>query len=101
MRAGAGGIERIEIAVKDGDGKLLGDAVPVVSIVKDGGYAGLEIGDDPALEADIATSIDHKLGLGRLAGFVYEGLAPYGLPPSAARRRAGPITTPATYRART
>ena len=83
-----GRIARVAVAVRDAEGRLRGDAVPVVSIVKDGGYSGLEIGDDPAIEADLIASIDHKLGLGRLAGFVYEGLVPYGLPTSEARRRA-------------
>ena len=86
VRAGAaGGVERFEIAVKDGDGTLLADAIPVVSIEKNGCYAGLEIGDDPALERDLAASVEHKLSLGRLAGFVVEGLVPYGLNTSAAR----------------
>ena len=86
VRADADGrIERFEIAVKDGDGNLLADAIPVVSIEKNGCYAGLEIGDDPALERDLAASVEHKLSLGRLAGFVVEGLVPYGLNTSAAR----------------
>ena len=86
VRAGAdGGIERFDIAVKDADGNLLADAIPVVSIEKNGCYAGLEIGDDPALEQDLAASVEHKLSLGRLAGFVIEGLVPYGLNTSAAR----------------
>ena len=87
VRRGTGGFERIEIAVKDSNGKLRGDAVPVVSIVKDGGYSGLEIGDDPSIEADLIASIDQKLGLGRLSGFIVEGLVPYGLGTSEARVR--------------
>ncbi len=83
--AGAHGIERVEVAVKDAGGKLVADAIPVVSIVKDGTYSGLEIGDDPALEADLIASIEHKLGLGKLAGFVVEGIVPYGASPSKAR----------------
>ena len=86
VRTGAeGGIERFDIPVKDTDGNLLADAIPVVSIEKNGCYAGLEIGDDPALEEDLAASVAHKLSLGRLAGFVVEGLVPYGLNTSAAR----------------
>ena len=87
VRKGASGIERFEITVKDAEGKLLSDAIPVVSIVKDGGYSGLEIGDDPSIETDLIASIDQKLGLGRLAGFIFEGLVPYGIPTSEARRR--------------
>ena len=86
-RKGAGGIETVEVAVKDGDGKLLADAIPVVSIAKDGSYSGLEIGDDPSLEIDLIASIDHKLNMGRLAGFVVEGLTPYGANLSQARHK--------------
>lgn len=77
-RMGDHGIETIGVAVKGADGKLLADAIPAVSIVKDGSYSGLEIGDDPSLEQDLIASIDHKLGMGRLTGFVVEGLTPYG-----------------------
>ncbi len=90
VRVGAGGtsgIERIEVAVKDADGKLVADAIPVVSIVKDGSYSGLEIGDDPALELDLIASIEHKLALGKLAGFVIEGIVPYGSSASDARHK--------------
>ncbi len=59
----------------------------VVSIVKDGGYCGEEFGDDPALEPDLAFLIEHKLGLGRLAGFVTEGQVPYGAMTSRARQK--------------
>lgn len=82
-----GGLRPVTVAVKDAAGKLLPDAIPVVSIVKDGTYSTLEVGDDPALELDLIASIDHKLGLGKLAGFVVEGLVPYGTPPSTARHR--------------
>lgn len=78
---------RIDIAVKDAAGRLLADAIPVVSIVKDGGYATLEIGDDPSLEHDLIASIEHKLSLGKLTGLICEGLVPYGYPSSSARTR--------------
>ena len=44
-RKTAGGIELVDVAVKDAGGKLLADAIPVVSIVKDGGYCGDDFGD--------------------------------------------------------
>lgn len=81
------GIARVDIAVKDANGKLRGDAIPVVSITKDGSYSGLEVGDDPTLELDLAASVEHKLAMGCLAGFVVEGLVPYGAVPSVARAR--------------
>ena len=64
-----------------------GSAIPVVSIVKDGSYSTLEFGDDPALELDLIASIDHKLSMGRLTGFIIEGLVPYGTLPSQARHK--------------
>jgi len=84
-RKSAGGIELVDVAVKDAGGKLLADAIPVVSIMKDGSYCGIDFGDDPELEIDMIASIEHKVAMGRLAGFVIEGLVPYGSLPSTAR----------------
>ncbi len=84
-RKSAGGIELVDVPVKDAGGKLLADAIPVVSIMKDGSYCGIDFGDDPELEIDMIASIEHKLAMGRLAGFVIEGLVPYGSLPSTAR----------------
>jgi L-asparaginase len=86
-KADSGAIESIEIAVKDAQNGLLADAIPVVSIVKDGAYSTLDYGDDPALETDLHASIAHKLGLNRLTGFVVEGLTPYGHSASTAREK--------------
>lgn len=87
VRGADGGIALADEAVKDADGRLLADAIPVVSIVKDGSYSGLEIGDDGVLEEDLAASIAQKLNMGKLAGFVVEGLVPYGSLPSQARHK--------------
>jgi L-asparaginase len=87
VRRDGDAIELIEVAVKDADGLLSGDAVPVVSIIKDGSYSTLDYGDDPELEHDLIASIAHKLSLGKLAGLVCEGLVPYGTSPSTARNR--------------
>jgi L-asparaginase/Glu-tRNA(Gln) amidotransferase subunit D len=87
VRKTAEGIERVKVAVKDSAGKLLPDAIPVVSIAKDGSYSGLEVGDDPSLEVDLIASVDHKLAMGKLSGFVIEGLVPYGSTPSQARHK--------------
>jgi L-asparaginase len=85
VRAGAQRLERVSVPIKDASGQLLETAIPVVSIVKDGGYCGLDWGEDPALEVDLKASIDHKLSMGRLTGFVIEGLVPYGNMTSQAR----------------
>ena len=87
VRLGTGGIESFEIAIKNRNGEILPDAIPSVSIVKDGGYCGEDYDEDPALEGDLAYLLDHKLRLGRLAGFVTEGQVPYGAMTSQARQK--------------
>ncbi len=71
-------VSRIDIAVKDDQGHLSPHAIPLVSIVKDGGFAADAFGDDPAAESDLASLIRDRLSRGRLCGFVIEGLVPYG-----------------------
>jgi L-asparaginase len=87
VRGGRDGMETVEIAIKGSEGEILPNAIPSVSIVKDGGYCGEEFGEDPALEPDLAFLVEHKLGLGRLAGFVIEGQVPYGSMTSQARQK--------------
>jgi L-asparaginase len=87
VRAGRDSTETVEIAIKSPAGEILPSAIPSVSIVKDGGYCGEEFGDDPALEPDLAFLVEHKLGLGRLAGFVVEGQVPYGSMTSQGRQK--------------
>lgn len=87
VRMGRGGPELFDLDVKAANGDILPDAIPSVSIVKDGGYCGEDFGEDPALERDIAFLVEHKLGLGRLAGFVIEGQVPYGSMTSQARQK--------------
>ncbi|WP_181702455.1 asparaginase domain-containing protein [Chthonobacter albigriseus] len=73
-----GVVTGVTVAVKDADGRLLADAIPSVSITKDGSYTAEEFGDDPGAEGDLLALVAHKLSLGRLGGFVLEGLVPYG-----------------------
>ena len=87
VKKGSKSIEMVEVAVKDAKGKLLGDAIPVVTISTDGSYSGMDYGDDPSRELDLIASIEHKLSLGILAGFVIQGLVPYGSTPSQARHK--------------
>ncbi len=84
---GPSGIEVVDVAVKDSKGKLLPDAIPVVTISADGGYSGMDYGHDTAPEIDLIASIEHKLGLGLLTGFVIQGLVPYGRTPSHTRSK--------------
>jgi len=88
VRARNGRIERVPLRIKL-DGLLQEDAIPSVSIIKDGSFIGDDWGDDPEREDDFKAVIAHKLGLGRLAGFVIEGTVPYGKFTSAARHRLG------------
>jgi L-asparaginase len=87
-------IDTIDIAIKDGAGELLASAIPSVSIIKDGTYSTLEYGDDPTLELDLIALIEHKLGMGRLAGLIVEGQTPYGSMTSPARTK---LTTQAVF----
>ncbi len=83
------GIEKIPVPVKRPDGGLLESAIPRVSIVKDGNYVA-EGEDNAELEyqADLMALIDLYLKKAPLAGFVLEGLSPYGGPTSRARQHA-------------
>ena len=77
-----GGVLRpVEVTIKDADGRITDEAIPSVSIVKEGGYFEEEWGgggDHPVL----AAVIEQKLALGRLGGIVSEGLVPYGRLPA-------------------
>jgi hypothetical protein len=79
-----GQLTLLDIAIKDAAGKLTENAIPSVSIVKEGGYGDEEYGMTPDDLPVLQALIDHKLSLGRLAGFITEGLVPYGRLPSAA-----------------
>ncbi|OWU70588.1 asparaginase domain-containing protein [Marinibacterium profundimaris] len=80
----SGKVSVIDCSVKE-DGQLLASAIPSVAIIKDGGYGAEEFGDDEAMEAELAFTIRHKMSLGRPAGFIIEGLVPYGMATSELR----------------
>jgi hypothetical protein len=86
VRAVRDRLETFEISVKGRQGELLPNAIPSVSIVKDGAYAEEEFSNGPSAASDLTCLVEHKLGLGRLAGFVIEGQVPYGSMPSPARQ---------------
>jgi hypothetical protein len=87
VRKAANGVESFDCAIKDAKGALLESAIPSVTIVKDGLWQTLEFGDDPALELDLIALIEHKLGMGKLAGLIVEGQVPYGTMASPARAK--------------
>jgi len=83
MRGADGRLVRVPVAVRNDEGGLVEGAIPSVSIIKEPGYS--EEAFDTAVDerSDVIARIEHKLALGRLAGFVAEGLVPYGHQPSA------------------
>ncbi len=87
VRRAGGRLERVEVPIKNAEGELIGSAIPKVTIVKDGSYTADDYDDDPSREADLLAQIDDNLQRAALAGFVVEGLSPYGLMTSVARHR--------------
>jgi L-asparaginase len=87
VRRNAGGLAMADVPIKDAAGNLLEAAIPKVVIVKDGTYDvdGYEI--DLAREVDLVARIEHNLEHAPLAGFVVEGLAPYGIMTSLPRHQ--------------
>jgi L-asparaginase len=76
----------VETKIRDASGDLFEDAIPSVSIVKDGGYFAEEYFDDPSVTADLVALVEQKLLANRLGGFVAEGLTPYGTMTSTVRQ---------------
>ncbi len=68
----------IRIHTKNDSGLLVGRTIPKVSIVKAGYYSQDDNRADPKQEVDIFALINKNLSKNPLAGFVAEGLAPYG-----------------------
>jgi len=85
-RATGDRIELTETKIKDANGGLFEAAIPSVTIVKDGGYYAEEYFDDPSVSTDLERRVAQKLSTNRLAGFVAEGLTPYGVMTSAVRQ---------------
>jgi len=71
---------------REASGDLLESEIPSVTIVKDGSYYAEEHFAPPSVAADLEALIAQKLAVNRLAGFVIEGLTPYGLMTSSVRQ---------------
>jgi L-asparaginase len=80
-------IETLSVAIKGPDGGLLGSAIPKVAITKDANYWADDSTTDLEAEVDLIALIGHMLKSAPLAGFVVEGLTPYGRNVSNARHR--------------
>lgn len=76
-----------EFAVKDSAGELLETAIPRVGIVKDGAYVDDGYEEAGSSQVDLEALIAQCTANHGLAGFVVEGLAPYGTMTSTARIR--------------
>ena len=71
-------IETVPVAIKGPDGTLLHSAIPKVAITKDANYWDEDRAADLEGEVDLIAMIGHMLKTAPLAGFVVEGLTPYG-----------------------
>jgi L-asparaginase len=70
----------VAIQIKNDRGELLPAAIPAMTVVKGAHqYSGDAAADDPAREVDILARIEKNLKDAPLAGFVGEGMAPYGI----------------------
>jgi L-asparaginase len=88
LAAGPSAARFIEVMVKNAQGELIESAIPKVSIIKDASYSEDDYDGDPAQEVDVIALVEYKLKSTPLAGFVLEGLSPYGRPASTSRTRA-------------
>jgi hypothetical protein len=66
------------VATRDGDGRLLGAAIPAVSIAKFAHYGEPEPEPDAATEVGVLAQVERNLRSYPLAGFIAEGTSPYG-----------------------
>jgi L-asparaginase len=90
LPAAVAGVARgrtVSVPIKDARGELLEAAIPKVTIVKDGNYTIDDYDDDPSREVDLLAQIERNLAAHPLAGFVVEGLSPYGRLTSVVRTR--------------
>src|SRR5467141_4032149 len=87
MRSMTVASETVPVALEGPDGKLLGSEIPKVAIAKDANYWDDDGVGDPEAEVDLIAMIGHMLKSAPLAGFVVEGLTPYGRSVSNARHR--------------
>jgi hypothetical protein len=83
-----GVISHVPVRLKDEQGRLLENAIPKVSVIKDTSYSEDDYESDPSQHVDIFALLDYKLKRMPLAGFVLEGLNPYGRPAATSCARA-------------
>ncbi|MBT7951224.1 MAG: hypothetical protein HN764_06355 [Gammaproteobacteria bacterium] len=71
--------KQTNVRTKDKEGFLIGENIPRVFIVKSGYFSQDSTSPNPEDEVDIVARIEKNLTQNPLAGFVAEGLSPYGL----------------------
>jgi len=77
----------VKVAIKDAKGALLDTAIPKVSVIKDGNYVNDDFDSGIESQVDVLALMDLKLRQAPLAGFVLEGLSPYGTTTSRPRHQ--------------
>ena len=87
QRGAAARLQQVPVKIKDQNNALLDSAIPKVSIVKDANYTPEDFEDSIDNQVDVLALIDVKLRKAPLAGFVLEGLSPYGTPTSRSRHQ--------------
>jgi hypothetical protein len=75
---GAGHARRVDVPVRDRDGRLIGDAIPVVGYHRHGRWIRSNADASPDEEVAILAQIEQHLAHFPLSGFVSEGATPYG-----------------------
>ncbi len=88
VRGGGSRLATVSVPVTDGAGGLLEEALPRVVIVKDAGYFDDDYEVTAEDDGEIRQAVERNLREAPLAGFVIEGLAPYGLMSSNVREAA-------------
>ena len=78
---------QVAVPIKGPEDELMDSAVPKVSIVKDGNYVADDYESGVESQVDVLALLDVKLRQAPLAGFVLEGLSPYGTTTSRARHQ--------------
>ncbi len=87
VREEGGRLRTVSVPIKSRDGQVLASAIPKVAIVKDASYWSDNANIDVEQEVDLIAMIGHMLKTAPLAGFIVEGLTPYGLMTSVARHQ--------------
>jgi hypothetical protein len=87
-RDDGGRLVEVAVPIKDAGGRILDSAIPKVSVIKDGNYVADDFDSGIESQVDVLALMDLKLRKAPLAGFVLEGLSPYGTTTSRARHLA-------------